>query len=59
MDGCGRSPPTVIGYLPAWRAGNPAFDVTPARLVTGFITERGVCGASEADVLSLFPEKRG
>jgi len=39
-------------------AANPAFDVTPARLVTGFITERGVCGASEADILRLFPERR-
>ena len=39
-------------------ARNDAFDVTPARLVTGFITERGVCGASEADILGLFPEKK-
>lgn len=39
-------------------AGNPAFDVTPARLVTGFITERGVCGASEIEILGLFPEKK-
>lgn len=39
------------------RAGNYAFDVTPARLVTGFITERGVCGASEQDIKNLFPEK--
>ena len=39
-------------------AGNYAFDVTPARLVTGFITERGVCGASESEILTLFPEKR-
>jgi len=39
-------------------ARNDAFDVTPARLVTGFITERGVCGASAAEVLTLFPEKR-
>jgi len=38
-------------------AGNPAFDVTPARLVTGFITERGVCGANEQEILDLFPEK--
>lgn len=38
-------------------AGNYAFDVTPARLVTGFITERGICGASEAAVKRLFPEK--
>ena len=35
---------------------NYAFDVTPARLVTGLITERGVCPASEAGLLSLFPE---
>lgn len=39
-------------------AANYAFDVTPARLVTGLITERGVCAASEAGVLGLYPEKR-
>lgn len=38
-------------------AANYAFDVTPARLVDGFITERGVCGASETAIRSLFPEK--
>jgi len=38
---------------------NPAFDVTPSRLVTGFITERGVCEANETAVLNLFPEKKG
>jgi methylthioribose-1-phosphate isomerase len=38
-------------------AANVAFDVTPARLVTGFITERGVCRATEADILQLFPDK--
>ena len=37
---------------------NYAFDVTPARLVTGFITERGVCRATEKDILNLFPEKK-
>jgi S-methyl-5-thioribose-1-phosphate isomerase len=37
-------------------AANPAFDVTPARLVTGLITERGVCAASERGLLRLFPE---
>jgi methylthioribose-1-phosphate isomerase len=37
---------------------NPAFDVTPAELVTGLITERGVCPASEDGLLSLFPERR-
>lgn len=36
---------------------NYAFDVTPARLVTGFITERGICRATEADIRRLFPEK--
>jgi len=39
-------------------ARNPAFDVTPARLVTGFITERGVCSASRDGLLSLYPEKK-
>lgn len=39
-------------------AANHAFDVTPARLVTGFITERGICEASEEAVLGLFPEKK-
>ncbi len=38
-------------------AGNYAFDVTPARLVSGFITERGVCGATEAEIKRLFPER--
>lgn len=38
-------------------AANPAFDVTPARLVTGLITERGICEASEIGLLGLFPEK--
>ena len=37
---------------------NYGFDVTPARLVTGLITERGVCNASREGLLSLFPEKR-
>ncbi len=37
-------------------AANPAFDVTPARLVTGLITERGICAASEAGLTELFPE---
>jgi len=38
-------------------AANPAFDVTPARLVTGLITERGRCVADEAALLALYPEK--
>lgn len=38
-------------------AANYGFDVTPARLVTGLITDRGICAASEQGLLSLFPEK--
>jgi methylthioribose-1-phosphate isomerase len=37
---------------------NYAFDVTPARLVTAFVTERGVCPASRAGLVDLFPERR-
>jgi methylthioribose-1-phosphate isomerase len=36
---------------------NYGFDVTPARLVTGLITERGVCKATREGILNLFPEK--
>lgn len=39
------------------KGGNPAFDVTPARLVTGLITERGVCKASKAGLVGLFKDK--
>ncbi len=38
-------------------AANYGFDVTPARLVTGLITERGVCDASEEGMLGLYPEQ--
>lgn len=37
---------------------NYGFDVTPARLVTGLITERGICKATREGILNLFPEKR-
>ena len=37
-------------------AANPSFDVTPARLVTGLITERGVCAASAQGLAHLFPD---
>jgi methylthioribose-1-phosphate isomerase len=42
------TPKGTLGY-------NPAFDVTPARLVTGLITERGICDASEEGLTKLFP----
>ena len=38
-------------------AANPAFDITPARLVTGLITERGVAPATAAGLRRLFPDK--
>ncbi len=40
-------------------ARNPGFDVTPARLVTGFITERGIAAASREGLASLYPEREG
>ncbi len=56
----GRLPDGTVAMLaiaaPGSPAANPAFDVTPARLVTGFITERGVCAASSAGLRSLYPE---
>ncbi|MFK5922842.1 MAG: S-methyl-5-thioribose-1-phosphate isomerase [Verrucomicrobiota bacterium] len=39
-------------------AANYAFDVTPARLVSKLITERGICAASAAGVGGLFPERK-
>ena len=37
---------------------NFGFDVTPAKYVTALITERGICNATEEDIMNLFPEKR-
>lgn len=62
-----------VNYADGWHAGNhvevrvapensPAanfgFDVTPRELVTGLITERGICEANEQSILELFPEHR-
>jgi methylthioribose-1-phosphate isomerase len=38
-------------------AANYSFDITPARLITALITDRGICEASESGLLGLFPEK--
>jgi methylthioribose-1-phosphate isomerase len=47
-----------VRVIPATSAAaNYAFDVTPARLVTGLVTERGVCAASREGLRSLFPER--
>jgi len=40
------------------QVANYGFDVTPARLVTGLITERGICKANRESILELFPENR-
>jgi methylthioribose-1-phosphate isomerase len=49
--------PTEVRLVPEGSAGlNPAFDVTPARLVTALITERGVAPASEVGLRGLYPE---
>ncbi|HEY4654470.1 MAG TPA: S-methyl-5-thioribose-1-phosphate isomerase [Cyclobacteriaceae bacterium] len=62
-----------VKYIEGWRdntvtdvlltpressAANYGFDVTPARLVTGLITERGICEANEQSILNLFPERQ-
>ena len=38
-------------------AVNYGFDVTPARLITGLITERGICGATEKEIKEMFSDK--
>jgi len=48
----------VLICPPTSPAANFAFDVTPAKLVSGFITERGICKATEEDIRRLFPEKK-
>ncbi|MFM1815028.1 MAG: Methylthioribose-phosphate isomerase [Pseudomonadota bacterium] len=50
---------TVAIAAPGSPARNPGFDVTPHRLVTGFITERGTCAATRQGLLSLYPERAG
>ncbi len=52
----GRLAAAIEVTPPGSAAANPAFDVTPARLVSGFITERGICEASEAGLRGLFPQ---
>ncbi len=55
----GRTPSGTIQTVeiaaPGSSGANPGFDVTPSRLVTGFITERGTCAATEQGLRSLFP----
>lgn len=54
----GESTETEVRIVsPGSAVANYAFDVTPARLVTGLITERGICEASQSAIHALFPEK--
>ncbi|PLX50739.1 MAG: S-methyl-5-thioribose-1-phosphate isomerase [Desulfobulbaceae bacterium] len=49
---------TTVAISPAHTpAANYSFDVTPARLVSGLITERGITKADKQSILALFPEK--
>ena len=58
----GRTDPghgaTISIAPPDTKCANYGFDVTPARLITGLICERGICAASAAGILGLFPERR-
>jgi methylthioribose-1-phosphate isomerase len=56
LDDAGRRVEVQV-TAPGSPVANPAFDVTPARLVTGLITERGVAPASRAGLAALFPER--
>ena len=57
----GRMPDGTVGVVrispDASPSANPAFDVTPARLVTGLVTERGVAPATRAGLAGLFPDR--
>ncbi len=58
--GLGANGMTEIRLVPeGTTAANHSFDVTPSRLVTGLITERGRCDATEAGIAGLFPERGG
>jgi len=55
LSGAGAGEIASVQLSPDGSRGfNPAFDVTPARLVTGLITERGVAAASEAGLRGLY-----
>ena len=54
-----RGTPSALRQLPTREAvGNPAFDVTPARLITAIVTERGACAATPTGLAGLYPEAR-
>jgi len=59
IEGWTESGIQIVRLIPEKsNVANFGFDVTPARLVTGLITERGVCEANKESILRLFPEKK-
>ena len=52
-----RQPSEIRQYPKAEPVYNPAFDITPARLVTALITERGYCSASQEGLATLYPQQ--
>ncbi len=59
VSGQGESGLTTVSITPEnTKAANYSFDVTPARLVTGLITERGITEANKESILALYPEKK-
>lgn len=59
MEGWNGSEIDDILLMPySSEAINYGFDVTPGRLITGLITDRGICKANEKSMLELFPEKK-
>ena len=57
----GRMPDGGVGAVrispDATPSANPAFDVTPARLVTALVTERGIAPATPEGLAALFPDR--
>ncbi len=59
IDGCHNNEVKQVRLTPEHSpAANYAFDVTPSRLVTGLITEKGICKANKQSILKLFPGKK-
>jgi methylthioribose-1-phosphate isomerase len=59
VSGLSDSGLTTVAITPAdTRAANYSFDVTPARLISGLITERGITRADKESILALYPEKK-
>lgn len=59
IEGVKAGKPETVRLCPVHTSvSNPGFDLTPARLITGLITEKGVCAASREGITGLFTEWR-